>query len=500
MERRLKKIGVFILVYIFIGLMILPVMGAELPPASTITYLSIETKSKYDNMESSYQSGYEPTVKDGRVILVLPLKVESGKKIDSNVITSSIKVTDGTNVPFKMRSYEKEFKLKNIKSDSGKNQELYLVTFNLPLKKDRVNGSYPVTIQTKYKVDGEEAAQDFELYINIKDGTESSQTASSETTTAQEYSEAFSSANDTNGSSVSLGGEMDAGTQSGSQENSSAPKLMVTKCSINPEKPKAGDEVIFNLELQNKSSKTEIKNMKLTYASDSGELTPVGTQSSTFIDSISAGGSKSVAFKMKVGDVITNTSQKVTLSAEFEDKNSTQYTATESLYVKIDQPMSVFIDKAVISAEVEAGKKTDVTVKIFNTGKVAIKNVMCYLEVDGLVDGGTTFIGDIEPGASTQGVISAAVTQKLIGKEGVTEDEKYGSTEGSLIVKYEDLSGADYQEERSVRTKIKKATQSSDKEVSVKRSSQWSVSLVIGMAFIYLLTGIGFLAWKRRQP
>lgn len=500
MGRRMKKIGIFVFVNVLIVILTLPVMGAELPPSSTPAYLSIETKSKYDNMGNSYQNGYEPTVKEGKVILVLPLKVEAGKTIDNNTITSSLKVTDGTTVPFKMRSYEKEFKIKNVKTDSGKSQDIYLVMFTLPLKKDRINGSYPVTIQTKYKVAGEEVTQDFQLYINIKDGTESSQTTGTDGQNMQGYNEASNILSEDSGSSVSLGGDMGESAQSSTQENSSAPKLMVTNCSVSPEKPKAGEEVTFKLVLENKSSKAAIKNLKLTYASDSGELSPIGTQSSTFIDSINTGGSQTVTFKMKVADVITTTNQKITLSAEYEDKNGTQLTGTESLYVKIDQPFSVFIDKAVINAEVESGKKVNVTIKIFNTGKVAVKNVMCSLNVDGLVDGGATFIGDIEPGASAQGTISAAVTQKSLGKEGVPEEDKYGSTEGALTVKYEDLSGKSYQEDRSVRTKIKKASKESNKEVSVKRSSQWSVSLVIGMAFIYVMSGIGFLAWKRRQP
>lgn len=494
MGKRIKCIGIFSLINILIIISTLPVMATETPTYSQSSYLSIETKMKYENMEQSYQNGYEPTIQDGKVLLVLPLKVSAGKSLDSNKITSSIKVSDGTTAPFKMRSYEKEFKLKTVKNSSGKSQDIYLVTFTLQLKEDRVNGSYPVTVETKYKVSGQEQVQNFELYINIKDGVKSNQLSNSDGGNSQANLDVLDGMNAD--SSVSLGGEMSQETQ----ENSSAPKLMVTKCTVNPENPKAGDEITFELVLENKSPKAAVQNLKLTYASESGELTPVGTQSSIFLDSISANGSQTITFKMKVADNLTNVSQKVQLSAEYEDKNNAQYTATESLYIKADQQFCVFIDKSVINAEVESGKKVDVSVKIFNTGKVAVKNVMCSLDVDGLVDGGTTFVGDIEPGASVQGTISAAVTQKGLGKEGVSEEEKYGNTEGTLTVNYEDTSGVGYQEERSVRTKIKKSSADNEEEKKVKRSSQWSVSLAIGMVFIYIISGIGFLIWKKRQP
>lgn len=495
MRRKLKKIALLIIINIFVLLQCLPVNATDDLVNPMQTYLSIETKLKYENMMQSYQKGYEPIVEDEKVILVLPLKVEKGVKLDSNKLTASIKVNDGTTIPFKMRIYEKVFNLETVKSKSGKSQELYLVTFSLPLNENRINGSYPVTIQTKYKVKGQNVVQDFGLYINIKDGAEAESSSSTESKNTEDNLEVPMSE-----PAVSLGGNTSDTTGSENQENSGAPKIVVTKCSVSPEKPIAGQEMTFQLELENKS-KMEAKNLNLSFDSESGEIVPIGMQNSIFIDTIKAGGSQTVSFTMKAQEAITKVNQKITLSLKYVDKNGADLTDAQILFVKLGQPISVLIDKAVINAEVESGKKTDVTIKVFNTGNTNIKNCMCSLDVDGLTDGGITFIGDIEPGASKQGKLTAAVTQKSLGKEGVTEDEKYGSTEGTLTVTYEDPSGTSYQEERSVRTKIKKSSKDdSDDKKSVKRSSQWSVSLVIGMLFIYIMTAIVLLIRKKRQP
>ena len=122
----------------------------------------------YEGMEKAYKDGYEPTVADDKVQMVLPLVAEDMKAVSSVTVTPNLGDT-GT-APFVYKNYQKTFKATEEKVNGTKDKkQVFLVSYTFPLKSDRKNGTYPVVFDVSAKADGQEIQQSFTLYVTIKD-------------------------------------------------------------------------------------------------------------------------------------------------------------------------------------------------------------------------------------------------------------------------------------------------------------------------------------------
>lgn len=133
--------------------------------------LAIDNQNIYAGMKTSYAGGYVPSVKKGKAVLVLPLW--SRKKLARDQLTVSVTFGDAEQTPFVYKNYEKEVPFGYHDTWGGGKTGCYLVSFALQLKKDRYNGSYPVTLTAAGEDEsGGGIRQEFTVYVTITDGKE----------------------------------------------------------------------------------------------------------------------------------------------------------------------------------------------------------------------------------------------------------------------------------------------------------------------------------------
>ena len=125
----------------------------------------------YEGMEKAYKDGYEPTVSDDKVQMVLPLVTEDMEAVSSITVTPEL--GDTSSAPFVYKNYQKTFKATEETVNGTKDKKkVFLVSYTFPLKSDRKNGTYPVVFDVSAKADGQEIQQSFTLYVTIADEKE----------------------------------------------------------------------------------------------------------------------------------------------------------------------------------------------------------------------------------------------------------------------------------------------------------------------------------------
>lgn len=122
--------------------------------------LYIDTENVYEGMAKSYAQGYVPTVSGGNANFVLPLKSRDAG-VSSITVTPVIGTAEDS--PFSYGNYEF-----NVSADAD---GVFLIQLSLPLKANRVNGTYAVTFKARYTdSSGTAKTQEFPVYLTISDG------------------------------------------------------------------------------------------------------------------------------------------------------------------------------------------------------------------------------------------------------------------------------------------------------------------------------------------
>lgn len=124
------------------------------------TPLCIDTETVYPGMTKSYADGYVPSVVDENAVFVLPLK-SNDPAVTSITVTPVIGIDEAT--PFSYGNYE----FNVLPDENG----VFLIDLTLPLKANRINGTYPVTFKVKYTDGaGNTGIQEFPVYLTVSDG------------------------------------------------------------------------------------------------------------------------------------------------------------------------------------------------------------------------------------------------------------------------------------------------------------------------------------------
>lgn len=222
------------------------------------------------------------------------------------------------------------------------------------------------------------------------------------------------------------------------EKPTSKPKIIVSKYVCDPLIVMAGEEFDLKTTLMNTHPVKGVKNIKmfLTLAEEtssetekSGNIfTPVNSSNTYYFDAIAP---KSTVDKELRLYVVPNAQPKtytLTVNFEYEDADGKEYTATELLGINVKQTTELSMDDIVLPESVEQYAPVTVSFSYYNTGKVALNNVMFKIEGD--VDSTTksTYIGNMDPGASDY--YEATFTPNALGEVPV-----------SIIASYEDSSG-----------------------------------------------------------
>lgn len=337
------------------------------------------------------------------------------------------------------------------------------------------------------------------------------------------------------------------GGSSGEESPTAPPKLRILSCVVDAEEIHPGDRVNIGVTLKNSSVQTAVTDVRIVYESATGEVLPVNSTNSIYVDSISAGGTYNISFPVEVGFNVTSDSQKLTLTMEYIGKDAESLASSENIFLKITPSFDLKVDQPAMAPSVESGSAQDITVNVYNTGGSLVKNVICSLTMDGVTAAGSAFGGDVAAGGN-----ATIVLHTLIGKlsntgnygsdssggadgtgadgssggtDGASGDASgmgaggtssgvssggasgsdaaanagYGKTTGTILVQYEDEAGNEYAQEVLVTTQIIPPEGEELPKETVEKSSQWWVSIVCGLVAIQVVIFILIGVHRRRN-
>lgn len=480
--------------------------------ADQTTRLVIDNENLYEGMDKTYSDGYVPLSENGTAHLVMPLV--STKELKGNSLKVSLNLGEPATMPFVSKNYVKTVSLKQVKiNDGAEKVECYLVSFDLELKEDRCNGSYPVVLTGKATdADGNAVSQKFTIYVTIADGKTSENNGSGSGGQNGDGSAGTGSGgqNGDGGSGTGSGGQNGDGgsgtdaagssgvsggaaSSSGSAEGPSfAPKLVVQMCKYSKETIYSGDEVQMDITLVNTSTSETIRNLTVTIGGQSEYFSLLSQSDTIYVDSVSAGATLVVSYKYKVNAAAPQGQYNLDLAMDYADSEGAAYTGSGKVQISVEQQMKVEFDPLVISSEVQVADVVEAQIQAMNLGRGKVYNVRAVLEADGLVPNGTIFIGDMEAGTTASASTQVSVTSLTEGSS------LYGTTEGTVTFYYEDEAGNEYEETAGFTTTI--TSPFSDTEEEEDETGQWWIIMaVIGVILCAFLVVMAVRVIRRRK-
>ena len=511
-------------------------MTAAAASSASGKILVIDEKHIYPGMTGAYQNGYTPVIEKGKARLVLPLICAGTAEPDAKEITVSLAFSGESEKVFLGTNYQKKLKEETVRVN-GEDCKVYLFDTEMTLKSGSPAGTYAVTIQAEYKSAEKAETQSFTMYVTIPESVPETLPANPSESASEPSSEPGTSGSDDRkdpsassepdpsdplatspdgsdpanpsaddpgvsdpmASGDDLSGGDFGGDSGGTAETKpdAAPRILVETCEISPQEYRAGDRVDVRLVLRNTSKKKTLRNIRLTFTSNTGEVLPVEAAPDRYIERMSVGGSTEEILKLTIMETAAAVSQPITLSMEYEDNDGTAYTSTEVIYLTLTTETDLRLDSPVVPVSMEAMTGQEITMNLFNVGTAKVKNVMCSIEMDGIVPKGSTFVGDVDPNETKQAVIGIVVGDLTYNRPEQTE--KYGTTRGTITVTYEDEKGNIYTQSVDISSEIVKPEGTPDETEDVKYESQWWVSIVVGLILIQAMVGFVILQKKRHK-
>ncbi len=243
---------------------------------------------------------------------------------------------------------------------------------------------------------------------------------------------------------VTVPSEPEPETEPPATADRSAPRLMVTAYTLEPEYLSPGTAGKLTVTLKNTNNRRAIFNLKLTLSDDSGDLIQNG-MNTRFINAVYAGGTYTLEAELSARHNAAVGRHSLTLTAEYEDGEFQSYSSNDTLYVDVRQTADLSISGAELPAKIVEGDTVTVTLTLMNTCKAQLSNCRADFDIKGLVGGGTAFGGDIAPGES-----------KTVSANLRAQPDKLGATKGKITVTYEDEYGKTYTKTADVSTVIEK--------------------------------------------
>lgn len=421
------------------------------------SYFAIDNRTVYPGMNRSYSRGYVPKEGSGKVHLLLPLQAK--RSLSKKELTASIRFGESENLPFIHKNYDKMIRYGNHQTGKkGKKAGCYLVNFDLSLKADYYNGSYPVTVAvTAQDESGLEISQEFTLYVSLTRGKQP---------------------------------EGDA-AQAGAEENQPqfAPKVRVAACQLSDHTILCGKEFTAKLTLLNSSKTSPVKNMLIKIApGENVELTEA--TGSSYVNHLESGKTCTVSVPLRVKAVAPGGQYEIGVTMDYADQKGNPYTMEETVKISAQQQAELEIAPLGMPREIQMGETIELQAQAMNLGKGKLYNVRASLEADGLAASGMAFIGDMEAGTSMNGSMELTV-------EGLSGDSLYGTTQGKVIFYYEDEQGKEMTQEQEFETTILSPLKAEQNDTPEDDTKQWWV--IMGVIVFCLVQAAVMVLYRRRK-
>ena len=447
-------------------------------PEQTAVKFQIDDTHIYEGMEKAYKDGYEPTVSDDKVQMVLPLVTEDMEAVSSITVTPNL--GDTSAAPFVYKNYQKTFKSTEEKVNGTKDKkQVFLVSYTFPLKSNRKNGTYPVVFDVSAKAGGQEIQQNFTLYVTINDEKKKDTVKKDSTSDV----------------SVSNDGDSSSDTE---EKPTSEPKLIITKCQSDPKRLEAGKDFTLNVEIKNTSKIKYVQNMTIDVTCAETNLTLKADSNTFFFDRLGSNATLKLPLTFSASTGIQEGRYDIQLSMSYDNPDAASLSSAGTISVDIHQPLRVELEADELPDSINAGDTMNINIQALNLGKGAIYNARCMVDAPGLSTGTSAYIGSVEAGSAANGTLKIFAGMKEPSSDG----EMYGETSGKLILSYEDEDGNSYTAEKEISTMINPLDLSTDSSQEEEKKPgvgmQWYIG-VIGAIVILGTTGVIIYRRKAKQ-
>ena len=218
------------------------------------------------------------------------------------------------------------------------------------------------------------------------------------------------------------------------------PKVLVSGYKVSAATIYSGDNFDLTLEIQN-TSKNKVKNMKVTVASEGGEIIPVSGTGSIYVAEIAGNEMSEQTFSMAAAAGLAEKTYKLSVKMEYENTSGEAFEMEDTLYLPVYLKQRVSVTD-VMTDDAKVGDDVEITAQVNNLGEGTLYNVNACVEGKH-VEKQETYIGNIDTGKSG----SVDLLAKAIA---VTDFDEMARAEDWIIVTYEDRNGDKHEEKVDV--------------------------------------------------
>lgn len=218
------------------------------------------------------------------------------------------------------------------------------------------------------------------------------------------------------------------------------PKVLVSGYKVSATTIYSGDSFDLTLEIQN-TSKNKVRNMKVTVASEGGEIIPVSGTGSAYVAEIAGNETSEQTFSMQAAAGLAEKTYKLSVKMEYENTSGEAFEMEDTLYLPVYLKQRVSVTD-VMTDDAKVGDEVEITAQVNNLGEGMLYNVNARVEGKH-VEKQETYIGNIDTGKSGNVDLLAKAVM-------VTDFEEMAKPEDWIIVTYEDRNGNKHEEKMDV--------------------------------------------------
>ncbi len=326
-----------ILAALLAALLLVPFFHAK---AEEMPAFTLDERQILYGMNRPWLQGYEPSITNGTLTLVLPIRSEAA----SGEIRTELVMPDERLSPFK----QQKMYVQTPRGQDG----IYAVTLKLAMYADRMNGDYPCTIRIiGIGANGESLKTEMPYILRIRDGVPNSETARIQ---VSELQTDFAVGEDT----------------------------AVTAVITNPCKTVTYTQIVLRI------------------SDSSGEIIPQDADV-LYLPDLQPGESIAVAFPMTVKNkaAVSPHSLRFDLSWNAFGQAVTQ---TESYTRPVRQEIRLEQGGVKMASSVVAGDSVTMTLPLMNMGRAEVVNTLATLSMPGITEKQSVLVGTIVPGETKQ--------------------------------------------------------------------------------------------------
>ena len=330
---------------------------------------TVDQENVYQGMNRSWQQGYEPSIANNRLTLMLPLLSEQAYEL----IETELIVADEALSPFKPQS----MKVKNQCSESG----AYIVRLPLELYADRTNGDYRCVIRvTGQTASGEPLSMEMPYTLRIRDG----------------------------------------------QPGREVMRAQITDVLTDL---KVGEAGWVSVVLTNPRKTVAFEHLVLKISDQSGEILPQHADV-LYLEPLAPGESVTVTFPLTVLSRASVAHHILEFSLSWLSLGQ-PVTQTEHYTVPVTQEMRLEQGGVKMASSVIAGDSIAITLPLMNMGRSELVNVLASVSLPGITDKQSVLVGTIPPGKTKNAQIMITPGKHVVDDFSGTLDVEATDNDGN---------------------------------------------------------------------